>query len=206
VWVKARVEQRTWSVKGSRFGAKKKKKKKKAKKQKEGTALLRDFLESQQILYGEWCGHHPRLDCWSWTVRNRVSLLFLWYQWNRQCPQLSSVLSFWARIPLPQLAPFSLLLLSLCWSEFSLVSTRTSLSYLSFFSFLLLSLPFFSSRMKRPLTECCVCAESLCDPMRTLPCLHSACLECLDKLIQHSTFCLLLSILLLLRDYNYNCK
>ena len=53
-------------------------------------------------------------------------------------------------------------------------------------SFLLSFIP----KMKRPLSECCVCAESLCDPMRTLPCLHSACLECLDKLIQHSTFLL----------------
>jgi len=32
-----------------------------------------------------------------------------------------------------------------------------------------------------------VCHESLCDPVRTLPCLHSACLECLDKWISHSS-------------------
>jgi len=47
-----------------------------------------------------------------------------------------------------------------------------------------------SSQMKRSLDECIVCHESLCDPMRTLPCLHSACLNCLGQLIEHSTVCL----------------
>ena len=39
----------------------------------------------------------------------------------------------------------------------------------------------------RSLKECCVCHESLSDAVRTLPCLHSACLTCLDKLIANST-------------------
>jgi len=56
-------------------------------------------------------------------------------------------------------------------------------------SFFLLS-PFspslFLRQMDQSLKSCCVCHEFLCDPVRNLPCLHSACLACLDQWISHS--------------------
>ena len=56
-----------------------------------------------------------------------------------------------------------------------------------FFSFLSLSFSTFK-QMDQSLRQCIVCRESLCDPIRTLPCLHSACLSCLDQSISHSNF------------------
>src|SRR5690348_16365305 len=47
--------------------------------------------------------------------------------------------------------------------------------------------------MTSSLTSCCLCLERMKEPIKTLPCLHSACSSCIEQLISLGHHALLFS-------------